>query len=223
MMRCSKAQILINDHIDHLLDDRKVQKLEGHLQKCPHCRDLHAEMLLMVNEAKQLEMIPPSEDLWPTIRDKIEEKHGKAFIRVPEKRPFFSFSLYPARLAYAVSILLAAIILVSLFYYGLPLIRNGRNDLDKKELDHLKVAEQNYQTAIITLDKAISDQNVKLSPELAAVFKTNLEIIDVSIRACKAAMGKHRENRMVNIHLLMCYRKKMELLNEIKNVMMQSG
>ena len=223
MMRCSKAQILINDHIDHLLDDRKVQKLEGHLQKCPRCRDLHAEMLLMVNEAKQLEMIPPSEDLWPTIRDKIEEKHGKAFIRVPEKRPFFSFSLYPARLAYAVSILLAAIILVSLFYYGLPLIRNGRNDLDKKELDHLKVAEQNYQTAIITLDKAISDQNVKLSPELATVFKTNLEIIDDSIRACQAAMGKHRENRVANLHLLMCYRKKMELLNEIKNVMMQSG
>jgi hypothetical protein len=222
-MRCSKAQILINDHVDHLLDDRKVQKLEGHLQKCTRCKDLLAEMLSMVNEAKQLEMTPPSEDLWLAIRDKIEGKHRNVVVRLREKRLFFGFSLYPARLAYAVSIFLAAVILVSLFYYGLPFIRNGRNGLDKKELDHLKVAEQNYQTAIIALDKAISDQDVKLSPELAIVFKTNLEIIDDSIRACQAAMDQHRENRVANLHLLMCYRKKMELLNEIKNAMMQSG
>jgi len=223
MMRCSKARILINDHVDHLLDNRKVQKLEGHLQKCPRCRDLLAEMISMVNGAKQLEIIPPSEDLWPAIRNRIERKHRNVFIRLPEKRPFFGFSLYPARLAYAVSTLLAAIILVSLFYYGLPFIRNGRNDMSKEELDHLKVAEQNYQTAIIDLDKAISDQKAQLSPELAEVFKTNLGIIDDSIRACRVAMGQHRKNRMANLHLLMCYRKKMELLNEIKNVMMQSG
>jgi hypothetical protein len=223
MMRCSKAQRLINDHVDHLLDSRKVQKLEGHLQKCPHCRDLLVEMRSMVSEAKQLEIIPLSEDLWPAIRNKIEEKHRAAVIRLPGKRPFFGFSLYPVRLAYVISTLLAAVILVSLFYYGLPFIRNGKNDLNKKELDHLRVEEQNYQAAIIALDKAISDQNVKLSPELATVFETNLGIIDDSIRACQAAVGKDRENRVANLHLLMCYRKKMELLNEIKNVMMQSG
>lgn len=225
-MRCSKAQVLINDHIDHLLDRRKVQKLEGHLQKCPRCRDLLAEMLSMVNKAKQLEMTPPSppyEDLWPAIRNKIEGKHRNAAIRLPEKRPFSGFSLYPARLAYAVSTLLIAIILVSLFYYRFPFIRNEKNDLGENELDHFKVAEQHYQAAIETLDKAISDRSAKLSPELAAVFKTNLEIIDDSIRACQAVMGEHPENRVANAHLLICYRKKMELLNEIKNITMQSG
>jgi hypothetical protein len=223
MMRCSKAQILINDHVDHLLDDRKVQKLEDHLQKCTRCKDLLAEMLSMVKEAKQLEMTPPSEDLWPAIRNKIERKHRNVIIRLPEKRPFFGFSLYPARLAYAVSTLLAAIILVSLFYYGIPFFRNGKNDLSKNELENFKVAEQQYQAAIEALNKAISDQKAHLSPELAEVFKTNLEIIDNSIRACQVAMGKRRENRVANAHLLICYRKKMKLLNEIKNAMMQSG
>jgi predicted anti-sigma-YlaC factor YlaD len=222
-MRCSQAQILINDHVDHLLDRRKVEKLEGHLQKCPRCRDLLAEMLSMVNEAKQLEMTPPSEDLWPAIRTKIEGKHREAAIRLREKRPFSGFSRYPARWAYAVSTLLVTIILVSLFYYGFPFIRNEKNDLGENELDHFKVAEQHYQTAIEALDKAISDRSAKLSPELAAVFKTNLEIIDNSIRACQAVMGEHRENRVANAHLLICYRKKMELLNEIKNITMQSS
>jgi hypothetical protein len=223
MMRCSKAKRLINDHVDHLLEDRKVQKLQGHLRKCPRCRDLLAEMLSMVNEAKKLEMMPPPEDLWPAIRNKIERKHRNVVIRLQEKSPFFGFSLYPARLAYAVSTLLAVTILVSLFYYGLPFIRNGKNDLSKNELENFKVAEQQYQAAIEALDKAISDQKAQLSPELAEVFKTNLEIIDNSIRACRVAMGERRENRVANAHLLICYRKKMELLNEIKNIAMQSG
>jgi len=222
-MRCSQAQILINDHVDNLLDRRKVQKLEGHLQKCPHCRDLLAEMLSMVSEAKQLKMPPPSEDLWPAIRNKIEGKHRNAVIHLPQKRPFFSFSRYPARLAYAVSTLLAVIILVSLFYYRFPFIRSEKNDLEENELNHFKVAEQHYQSAIEALDKAISDRSAKLSPELAAVFKQNLEIINNSIRACQAAMGEHPENRVANAHLLICYRKKMELLNEMKNITMQSG
>jgi hypothetical protein len=62
-MKCSQAQILINIYIDNLLNRRKVQNLEGHLQKCPGRRDLLAEMLSVVNEAKQLEMIPSSENL----------------------------------------------------------------------------------------------------------------------------------------------------------------
>jgi hypothetical protein len=163
------------------------------------------------------------EDLWPAIKNRIERKDRKAVIRLREKRPFFGFSLYPAHLAYAVSTLLAVIILVSLFYYGLPFIRNGKNDLSKNELENLKVAEQQYQAAIEALDKAISDQKAQLSPELAAVFKANLEIIDNSIHACRVAMGERRENRVANLQLLMCYRKKMELLNEMKNISMQSG
>ena len=222
-MRCSKAQILINDHIDHLLDKKQVQKLEGHLQKCQRCRDLLAEMMSMVNEVKQLEVILPSEDLWPAIRNKIEGKHRKAAIQLQGKRPFFGFSRYPARLAFGVSTLLAAIILVSLFYYGLPFIRNERNDLRESELDHFKVEEHQYQTAIETLIQAISNQKTQLSPELATVFKQNLEIIDNSIRACQAAIGEHRENRVANAHLLICYRKKIELLNEMKNITMQLG
>jgi hypothetical protein len=222
-MRCSKAQILINDYIDHLLDRRQVEKLEGHLQKCSRCRDLLAEMLSMVNEAKQLKTATLSEDLWPVIRNKIEGKHREAVILLPEKRPFFSFPRYPVRWAYAVSTLLVAIILISLFYYGLPFIRNEKNDLGKNELDHFKVAEQQYQAAIQALDKAISDQKVQFTPELAAVFKTNLEIIDDSILACQAAIGEHPKNQVANAHLLICYRKKMELLNDMKNIAMQSG
>ena len=162
-MRCSHAQILINDHIDHLLDGRQVRKLEGHLQKCTRCRNLLAEMISMVNEVKQLEVIPPSEDLWPSIKKQITEKDRKAAIQLQGKRPFFGFSIYPARLVYAISTLLAAIILVSLFYYGLPFIRNERNNLRENELDYFKVAEQHYQTAIEALNQAISSQKAQLT------------------------------------------------------------
>ena len=215
-MRCSQAQRLINDHIDNLLERRQVQKLEGHLQKCPRCRNLLIEMVSIVNEAKQLETIQPSEDLWPAIKEKIPGKDRKAIIRPQERRPLFGLIPYPAGLTFAVSALLAAIILVSLFYYGFPLIRNGENDPEKIALNHLKEAEQHYQFAIDALNRAISDQKAKLGPELTAVFKRNLEIIDDSIRACQEAINASPENRVANAYLLICYRKKLELLNEIK-------
>lgn len=221
-MRCSKAQRLISDYVDHLLGSRQIRELEDHLQKCQRCRAVMDEMLSIVNGAKHLEITPPAEDLWPAIRNQIEQKQKKAAMERPEKKPFFGFSIYPARLAYGTGALLAGILLVSLIYYGLPLIDGGgnSNNLSKNELAQLELAGRHYQTAIDDLDKAISDQKARLNPELAAVFEQNLKIIDDSIRACKAAMEDHRENRVANLHLLICYRKKVELLNEMKNTAM---
>ena len=90
-------------------------------------------------------------------------------------------------------------------------------------MNHFREAEQHYRSAIDALNQAISDQNAKLSPELSAVFKKNLEIIDDSIRACQVAIAEYPKNQEANDYLMLCYRKKIKLLNEIKSLTMQSG
>ena len=75
--------------------------------------------------------------------------------------------------------------LTPLFYFGFSHIRNSGNNQERIAINHLKKAEQHYQSAIEALDKAIEGRDAELSPELAAVFKKNLEIIDDSIRICK--------------------------------------
>ena len=80
-------------------------------------------------------------------------------------------------------------------------------------INHLDKAEQHYQSAIEALGKAIEDSNMELGPELASVFKENLEIIDNSIRVCKTAVEKHPDSTEARKFLLI----------EIKDLTMHAG
>jgi len=220
-MKCSRAQRLISDHVDNLLKIRQVRRLESHIQRCVNCRDLLIDMGHIVNNAKEPKTLEPSEDLWPAIKRQVLKKNRKA--QMQRKNLFWKFSLYPRGFAFALSTLLAIIVLIPLIYYGLPNMRIPNNDAERIALNHFKIAEQHYQSAIEALGQAIEAQDVKLSPELAAVFIKNLEIIDDSIQICKAAVDQSPENPEANKLLLICYRKKIELLNEIKGINMQTG
>ena len=125
--------------------------------------------------------------------------------------------------SFALSTLLAVIILIPLVYYGFFNTGIRNNDQERIALEHFRLAEQHYQSAIEALDRAIEGQDFELSPELTAVFKKNIEIINDSIRICKAAVEEDPENPEANKLLLICYTKKIELLNEIKDIAIQMG
>lgn len=220
-MKCSKAQRLINDHVDNLLEIRDIRNLKNHIQGCPDCRDLLIEMGTIVDNAGEMETVEPSRDLWPEIKRQVLQKNSNSGIR--GKSLFGDFSIHSRVPAFALSTLLVIIILVPLLYYGFPYIGNQDNDQERIALEHFRIAERHYQSAIEALDRVIESQSVELSPELAAVFKKNLEIIDDSIRICKAAVKEHPENLEANKLLLVCYAKKIEILNEIKDLTLQTG
>ena len=220
-MKCSKAQRLINDHVDNLLEIRDVRSLKEHIQGCPDCRNLLIELGTIVDNAGEMETIEPSRDLWPEIKRQALQKNRKGGIQGKSLlRDFFIYSRGPT---FALSTLLVIIILIPLIYYGFPYIRSQGNDQERIAFEHFRMAEQHYQSAIEALDRVIEFQAVELNPELAEVFKKNLEIIDDSIRICKAAVKEYPENREANKLLLVCYTKKIEILNEIKDIAVQVG
>ena len=88
---------------------------------------------------------------------------------------------------------------------------------------HFQEAENHYQMAIKSLNKNMPDYEAKLPPELAEVFNENLKIIDQSIQVCQAAIREHPDNEAATALLMTCYKKKIELLNEIRNLAMQAG
>lgn len=219
-MKCLKAQKLINEHIDNLLKDGQVRKLERHLDNCAGCRDLLSDMGSIVHNAKKLDTLSPSDDLWPVIKNQALKNSRKAHT---QRGKFFpNFPLRYKGPVFALSTLLALVILIPLFYHEPPQMRDSNNDSVETALSNYQIAEQHYQTAIEALDRVIDVKKAKLSPELMAVFNENLAIIDESIRICKESMKESRETRVTNKLLLLCYRKKVELLNEIKNITMQT-
>lgn len=220
-MKCSTAQKLINDHVNNLLKTRQVIKLEDHLQECRNCREFLSDMESIVNNSRDLETPELSRDLWSGIKREVLAANGKS--HAGSGIIFRKFHVQTRGMAFAMSTLLAVFVLIPLVYYISTHMPGG--DVDPKEiaLNHFELAEQHYQSAIVVLDEAITDMDVELNPELAAVFKKNLELIDDSIRVCKEAIEQSPQNPEANRLLMICYRKKIELLDEIKELTAQAG
>lgn len=216
-MKCFRARRLISDHIDGELVAETAAKLEDHLRQCLRCRDLLGEMQSLVREAEQAQRVSPRADLWPAILSKTTRVDQASFGTGIMRR----LSGIPYRPAFSLGALCAAVLLATVFYYALPSghrsdVSREEGDLQAAALGHLREAERHYLLAIGALYDAISDGQIGLDPELAEVLRRNLEIIDSSILICRNAVREHPGSMDANMYLLAAYRKKMDLLNEIR-------
>ena len=220
-MKCSKAQRFINDYIDGLLKNKEVKLLEHHIKTCPDCRELLIDIKSIVDNAEVLDSMEPSGELWPVIRRQVLTKDRSG--RAGAAHLFGNFFLYSRGRAFALSTFFAVVILAPLVYYIFSGVPVSNDNPEKIALNHFRIAEKHYQSAIAALDRAVEANGLELSPELETVFKKNLEIIDDSIRVCKAAVEKHPENPEAGRLLLICYTKKIELLNKMRDIAIQTG
>jgi hypothetical protein len=222
-MKCSQAQRLISDYIDGLLKESRVYELEKHIHNCVECSNLFDEMKSLVGEARNLKEIEPSDDVWLSIKQHVTSKDRKASSKRQEEREILSFFRYPQGLAIASGALLAIMVFTFLLYYRLPFVNTNSNDPAQYALQQFEEAEKHYQLAIDALVRTMPDYKEKLPPDLAAVLKDNLVIIDNSIRICQTAIKEHPGDKAANALLMACYRKKIELLNEIRDLAIKAG
>jgi len=154
-MRCEKAQRLISDHTDKLLNRHQTQALEQHLKECSACKELFNEIQVIVREAKNMKSVLPSEKLWTGIQNQIDRSERKNRNWASEIGQFFRFPLYSRELAFSVSGLLAGLVLMTLFYYGIPLIQNDKSIPEQLASNQFAEVDRHYQLAIEALNQAI--------------------------------------------------------------------
>ena len=218
-MRCSRAKRLISECLNGKINDTQNLNLEQHLGSCPDCKQLFEDFQAIVERAKNLEKLTPSGQSWLKIREKLETEEQKALTVRRQKRGRLNLLFQPPRLKYAsIGALLAAfIIFVGLFglqYWSGRSNQEGK-DLQKYTLTKLNEAELHYQLAIKALWEAVSAQGGAEDPQLAEVFKTNLEIIDSSITAFRQFILQEPDNNEARIYLLAVYREKVDFLNKM--------
>lgn len=218
-MRCSKARKLISEYIDGSLQARKSASLEQHLDVCPDCTHLLEDFKTIVEDAKKLEELAPSEQTWLKIKAGLKPEEERVLTFKPQRRGWFSLIFSPPKLKYALSsivilaFIVGAVILGLRYWIGKDSL--GRGDLQKYTLAKLDKAERHYQKAIKALGEAISAQEGQMDPQIAQVFKSNLEVIDSSIKACRQMVLQNPENIDARNYLLAAYREKMNFLNEM--------
>jgi len=221
-MRCSKAKKLISDYIDRNLKVRQNTSLEKHLDVCPDCRKLLKDFQKIANSAKEIEELAPSDKTWLKIMARLRPEEKKMLVFQPQKREKFSLLFSPPKLKYALSaaVLLVFIVcagIVGLHYFGGKDVLSGE-DLQRYTLAKLDEAEHHYQLAIKALWEAVSAQEENVDPQIAEVFKKNLELIDSSIVACRQIVLHEPGNINARKYLLAAYREKVDVLEEMMEI-----
>jgi anti-sigma factor RsiW len=211
-MRCRKARIMISEYTDGTLVPRKTTCLEEHLGSCADCRAVLADLRVLVREARELETPPVPAAAWFRIRARLTESVAPA---VRDERALFR----RPRLAPALAALALMAVATGGVFIGLKLGRRpvvlSPDMQEQATLAKLDEAERYYELAIKSLGEALAGQGDKLSPEVAEMFARNLDVVDVTIQACRQAVRSEPDNVRARDYLLAAYREKIVLLDDL--------
>ena len=214
-MRCLTAKKWISEYIDDDLDAAKKAKLDEHCAQCPDCQKLLEDFRTISTSARELKTFSPPEGTWGKIQEKMTSEEQEVFTLEPQKQGWFTLP----RLSYVLSALLLVVFLSLVFIYG-PRYWSGQAIVPELEnqsytLAKLDEAEHHYKLAIKALNEAAMAQKEHLDPQVAEVFRANLELIDQSINVCRQAVLSDPNDIESRKYLLAAYKEKTDLLNEI--------
>ena len=219
-MKCLTARKLISGYIDNDLKPNQISSLEQHLESCPNCKKLLKDFRKIANRSKELEKLSPPGQTWFKIQAGLREE--KQVFEVPSSRKREWFIFYPVKLRYAFSAALLLVVIASVVIFGPKFWNRGRvlpeTNRQQYALAKLEEAEHHYQLAIKALWEAVSSQEESFDPQVAEVFRTNLNIINASISACKQAVLSEPDNLEARNYLLAAYRGKMDFLDKMMAV-----
>jgi hypothetical protein len=168
-------------------------------------------------EARELDQLLPSPETWSKISMDLARRP------LIQPAPFghkirLSFALGPSGWRFAFGTALLVVVFVAVFFgvrswKSTDLVHSPKNQ--EYVLSKLEEAEMYYQKAILSLAEAAASQEKKIDPKVMDVFRTNLEIINASISACKQAVMSDPRDIDSRNYLLAVYKQKMDLLAEM--------
>ncbi len=218
-MKCSKARKMISDYVDDNLDAKKKSTLERHLKDCPDCQEVLRDLRRITESAKELEKLSPSGKVWFNIEARLGKEAQT--VQVPQRptRKGFDFLVFQPKLKYALISVVLLAVMVGGVVLGIRYFKGGTTPAlmgnHEYTLAKLEEAQRHYQLAFEALAEAVASRKESMDPQVAEIFRTNLEIINASIKACKKAVLDKPEDIEARNYLLFVYREKLKLLNEM--------
>jgi len=226
-MNCRTSERMINEMIDQGLSVEQAEKLKEHIASCPKCQKLLDDLTALVNRARSFEKVLPTADLWPAIQRGItNEGHKRAGSSLVAWLGVMLRVSFPSKqfvVVAAVLLLTFGMVIWSTLRWNSGQSKGVTNGLEQPVEDHFAHAQYHYTKAIEALNAAIESRRETLDPQMSHVFEQNLAVIDNSIQTCRDALRQQPESPEAKKYLLLCYRKKVELLHEYQSFSRQTG
>jgi anti-sigma factor RsiW len=209
----------VADFVDGDLGPAAQRAVEHHLEGCPSCRALVADLRTVRAAAFTLERLEPS----PVLLERIQARVGTGGSGSGRVVPWPN-----TREAWSVWLAAAAVLLITTAIGIVPLLRQGDGApqvssgapvaddaalIDSVEAD-LQAAEAHYQKAIVGLEQIARSDSGELDPQVAAVLQKNLQVVDLAIDESRAALKSEPSSAPAQEGLFEAMRTKVALLQQ---------
>jgi hypothetical protein len=221
-MSCHEYSDAIAEFVDGALDPATQRELERHVEGCPACRALVADLKTIQAAAFTLDRLELPPHLLPALRARL----------AAEPLPSVSGRLFtfPASRTARLAWLAAAAALLVITTAGImSLIRPADQPGGQRAIAvpaetpvdpvasvqaELQLATEHYEKAIEQLEQIARSDDSTLDPQVAAVFQKNLQVIDQAIGESRAALQSQPASAAVQEGLFDAMRSKVALLQQ---------
>jgi hypothetical protein len=221
-MSCHDYRDAIAEFVDGALDPARQRELERHVEGCPACRALVADLKTIQAAAFTLDRVELPPHLLPALRARLADEP------LPSARGrVFPFPV--SRAARGAWLAAAAALLVITTAGLLSLLRPAEPNRDQQAATapitspadpvasvqaELQLATEHYEKAIQQLEQIARSDDGTLDPQVAAVFQKNLQVIDQAIGESRAALQMQPASAVVQEGLFDAMRSKVALLQQ---------
>lgn len=217
-MSCDTYRDAIQELADGTLGPIRRAELQVHLESCPRCRALAADLSRIRSLAGSLDRLTPPDTVWMQIAGRLRQEGRLA---TPAAAPRASRR---AVAALAIAAALVAAVGASIFMLlpredGQQALRAGQGNAEVEDpvqsiANEFRLAEQHYQNAIAKLEEAAQSDADVLDPQTAAVLKKNLQVIDQAIAESRDALRVEPQSTAARDTLFEALKRKVVVLQD---------
>jgi hypothetical protein len=224
-MNCHEYREAIAEFVDGTLDPAAQRDLERHVEGCPACRALVADLKSIQAAAFTLDRVELPPHLLPALRARLADEPR------PEARG--RLITFPVSRAARVAWLSAAAALLAITTAGLLSLTGPAPSHENEQAAtpaataprdpteavasvqaELQLATEHYERAIQQLEQIARSDDGALDPQVAAVFQRNLQVIDQAIGESRAALQTQPSSVAVQEGLFDAMKSKVALLQQ---------
>lgn len=226
-MNCDQLEERASEIVDGGLAPAQRAEVDAHLAACARCRALVADLRLIQQTAATLDRQAPPARLWTGIAARLDAdpdfKRASAAGRpaTPQHGP-------PGWAWLAAAAVLVAVVGGGLYYMtramqppqnaataGAGAAGNTSPTALVESIGaELDLAAQHYERAIAGLEQIASQSDAPLDPELTAMLRKNLGVIDLAIEQSREALRAQPDSRVAQESLFEAFRRKISLLQD---------
>jgi hypothetical protein len=207
----------LSEYLDDDFTPQERRVVEAHLRECDDCAATLADLRRVVGTAASLHDVPPAEDLWPGVAQRI--KAGSRPLASTATRRF-AFSL--PQLA-AASVLLAvlsgwlAVRVLSPAAEAPGRTGSATSSSSAGGAPIVPVAfnDEQYDAAIRELQQTVERGRSRLDPETIATVERNLRVIDEAVEEARRALAADPASEYLNGYVIETRQRKLELLRHV--------